>query len=151
MTSEEKDAQEFTVDLQGEYIINKVKVYWETARAKAWELQVSTDGNEWETVNVTAEAPQNEEITFPETHARYVRMHGISRNMDYGYSIYEFEIYGTAKISDSTGINTIATDRPASADNVYGIDGRVVRTGSQSLYGLRPGIYIVGGKKKIIR
>ena len=35
-----------------------------------------------------------ETITFDATKARYVRMQGVERALPYGYSIYEFEVYG---------------------------------------------------------
>ena len=49
-------------------------------------------------------------------------------------------------LSDETGISAIpATDN--NAQNVYDLNGRMVRSGSTSLNGLPRGIYIVGGRK----
>jgi len=145
--------QDFTVDLLGIYGINKVVVFWETARAKEYDLQVSEDGKTWRTVRNVKDSPINgETITFGETPARYVRMHGIRRAMEaYGYSIFEFQVYGTRKIADiekPTGIGIAGYDIPTDAD-IYSVDGMVVGKGLESLKGLRPGIYIVNGKKVV--
>lgn len=147
--------QDFTVDLQGIYEINKVVVYWENARAKEYDLQVSTDGVEWTVVrNVTNSPTGGETVTFAGIPARYVRMHGISREMEaYGYSIYEFQVYGTRKIAgigNPTGIDVIGADFSGGVD-VYSIEGQPIRKNARSLKGLRRGIYIVNGKKVEVR
>ena len=49
---------------------------------------------------------------------------------------------------DTTGISVITTDN--NAQNVYDLNGRMVRSGSTSLEGLQRGIYIVGGKKVVV-
>lgn len=148
LSPEECDAQELTVDLQGIYMINRVKVFWEAARAKEWELQVSDDGEHWTTVHRTAEAPQNEDITFDETPAQYVRIHGISRNMGYGYSVYEFEVYGTRYIAPPVGI-TLPDAAPAAATRAFTIDGR--RISLPAAAPLRQGLYIINGQKVLVK
>ena len=55
----------------------------------------------------------------------------------------------TALFSTSNGIETIATDKPEQATDVYDLNGRKVRTDSGSLDGLSKGIYIINGKKVI--
>ena len=49
---------------------------------------------------------------------------------------------------DTTGISAIPTT-DNNAQNVYDLNGRMVRSGSTSLEGLPRGIYIVGGKKVV--
>ena len=51
---------------------------------------------------------------------------------------------------DTTGISIIPTNDTKSQD-VYDLNGRKVRSGSTSLDGLPRGIYIVGGKKVVVR
>lgn len=112
-TQEVKDNQSITVDLEGTYSVNRVRMLWQDARAAEYQLQVSADGQEWQTVQTVKESPKDETVTFTETPARYVRMQGVKRNMDYGYSIYEFEVYGTKRLADASaalrdkGINTL--------------------------------------------
>lgn len=51
---------------------------------------------------------------------------------------------------DTTGISIIPTSDTKSQD-VYDLNGRKVRSGSMSLEGLPRGIYIVGGKKVVVK
>lgn len=51
---------------------------------------------------------------------------------------------------DTTGISIIPTNDTKSQD-VYDLNGRKVRSGSTSLDGLPRGIYIVGGKKVVVK
>ena len=61
-----------------------------------------------------------------------------------------FSINGV--VDNTTGINqTIVDDqRPQNAD-IYTINGQLVRAGSSSIEGLPKGIYIVNGKKLVVR
>ena len=49
-----------------------------------------------------------------------------------------------------TGIQELHTN-PASSQRIYSLDGRVVRTHTGSTDGLRPGLYIINGKKVVIK
>ena len=49
-----------------------------------------------------------------------------------------------------TGIQELHTN-PASSQHIYSLDGRVVRTHTGSTDGLRPGLYIINGKKVVIK
>ena len=67
----------------------------------------------------------------------------------------EFEMPQCNKLAikalfDTTGISIIPTSDTKSQD-VYDLNGRKVRSGSMSLDGLPRGIYIVGGKKVVVR
>jgi alpha-amylase len=56
--------------------------------------------------------------------------------------------------STMTGINTITSDKETTNNNVYTIDGRQVRSNVNSadaLQGLSKGIYIVNGKKYVVK
>ncbi|WP_448901738.1 galactose-binding domain-containing protein [Eubacterium sp.] len=86
-----------TVDLGASYKINKVVLNWEAAYGESYKIQTSTDGNNWTTVkDLTNQNGGEDTISFNETNARYVRMQGVKRALPYGYSLYEFEVYGVA-------------------------------------------------------
>ena len=88
------------VDLGVEKSINKVEITWETACASEYEIQVSTDGNNWVTVSKVTNSGAGEKVTeFAAVDARYVKMVGLSRATDYGYSIFEFEVFGAIQAS----------------------------------------------------
>jgi hypothetical protein len=89
------DNQWMYVDLQDEYLINQVKITWETAMAKNYFLEVSSDGVNWTNIStVTNNAIAVNDFTGLNAKARYVRMYGTSRVTIYGFSIYEIEVYG---------------------------------------------------------
>ncbi|RYE58195.1 MAG: hypothetical protein EOP48_04110, partial [Sphingobacteriales bacterium] len=80
--------------LGAQYNICRITIKWETASARDFTIQVSNDGLSWSvagTVTNNAVFTNTFNVT---TSGRYVRMLGTSRTTGYGYSIYEFEVYG---------------------------------------------------------
>jgi hypothetical protein len=90
-----EDDQWIDIDLEGKFLINQVILKWEAAYGKHYEFQVSEDGENWTTV-FTEKFSDGEidEILFDPVPARYVRMHGIQRGTQWGFSLWEFEVYG---------------------------------------------------------
>ncbi len=85
----------FVVDLGQTYNINQIKLNWEAAFGKKYEILVSTNGT-----NYTSVATQNdgqggmETLNFSATSARYVKFQGIERALPYGYSLWDVQIMG---------------------------------------------------------
>lgn len=96
-SSQSGDPQWITVDLGASYNVYAVKLNWEAAYAKAYKIQVSADGNNWTDVySTTRGVGGTEEMAIHSTSpARYVRMYGIQRATSHGYSLYDFEVYGS--------------------------------------------------------
>ena len=99
--SESSDPQFIVIDLGEKYNIDRVSIYWEAAFAVHYQLQLSNNGQQWDTVaTVTNGDGGNDTLTFTPQLARYVRMYGLQRTtiggVQYGYSIYEFEVYGSS-------------------------------------------------------
>lgn len=93
--SEYTDNEWVYVDLGKSENIEKVVLKWEVARAKEYELQVSNDAQIWKTIYKESNGQGGTDlIELSPVTARYVKMQGISRATDFGYSIYEFEVYG---------------------------------------------------------
>ena len=93
--SEYNDPQWIYVDLGKEEKIENVILKWETACAKKYALQVSNDAKEWKTVYDNKDGKGGtEKIDLESITARYVKLEGISRATQFGYSLFEFEIYG---------------------------------------------------------
>ena len=89
------DPQWIYIDLGKEEKIEKVILKWEAACAKRYELQVSNDAKEWKTVYTNKEGKGGtEQIELQPVAARYVKLAGISRATSFGYSLFEFEVYG---------------------------------------------------------
>lgn len=92
----------FTVDLQGEYSISSIAVYFETALPIDFILQYSEDGTTWEEIkSVTGNTEQNLRYSFEPVKAKYLRIQALkTTNKEWGFSIWEFEAYGnSAKVS----------------------------------------------------
>ncbi|UKS31184.1 discoidin domain-containing protein [Paenibacillus sp. HWE-109] len=93
------DPQWIYVDLGSVKNINQVKLTWEAAYAKTYKIQISTDSGaptNWTDVYSTSTGDGAiDNITIASQSARYVRVYGTGRGTSYGYSLFEFEVYGT--------------------------------------------------------
>lgn len=84
----------FVVDLGEVKSIDEVKIFWSDDYATEYKILVSENGaNFTEVYNETNGRGGKVELNFPEVSGRYVKLQGISRNSEKGYSFYEFEVY----------------------------------------------------------
>jgi beta-glucanase (GH16 family) len=83
------------VDLGATADVHTVVLQWEAAFAKAYEIQVSPDAATWRTIYGTATGRGLKETLTVNGTGRYVRMYGTARGTAYGYSLWEFEVFGT--------------------------------------------------------
>ncbi|OAB43893.1 chemotaxis protein [Paenibacillus antarcticus] len=84
------------VDLTVTQSVYRVKLNWEDAYAKGYKIQVSNDTTTWtDAYTTTTGNGAIDDITFttPKT-GRYVRVLGVTRGTAYGYSLFDFEVYG---------------------------------------------------------
>jgi hypothetical protein len=82
------------VDLGGEKEVGSVVLNWESAYAKAYKLQVSDDAVNWKDIyETTSGKGEVETITFAPVKTRYVKMMGLKRATQWGYSLYELAVY----------------------------------------------------------
>lgn len=95
------DNESITVNLGEPHYINQVSLDWEASYAAQYKIEVSLDGKQYTTVHTQTNGKGSlENIYFDETLVQYVRMQGIKRVSDWGYSIYEFEVYGKTMKAD---------------------------------------------------
>ncbi len=95
------DDEWLQVDLGQSAAIERVELKWETARATAYEIQVSATGTGgWTTIHTEDAAPGGEESVEVTGNGRFVRMQGLSRANGYGYSLWEMRVYGTTGAVD---------------------------------------------------
>jgi len=114
--SDWSDPQWVAIDLQANYTITQVILRWETASAKNYTIDVSQDGKNWTTVkSVTNASGGNETHNLSGVTAWYIRIYGTARNTGWGYSLWEFEVYGTP-VSDVPAGN-IALNKPVSVSS----------------------------------
>lgn len=93
------DPQSLTIDLQGTFILSGVKLNWEAAYASDYKIQVSLDNSTWIDAYSEVNGPGKiETIQFSSpVKGKYIRMLGTKRKTTYGYSLYEFEVYGSSE------------------------------------------------------
>jgi len=89
------DPQWIQIDLGGKAEISRVALTWEAAYATSFRIEVSNDAQSWTVLHQTATgAGGTQSLTVSGT-GRYVRMYGTQRATAYGYSLWEFQVYGT--------------------------------------------------------
>lgn len=92
------DEQWIYVDLGEATEFDRVVLLWEAAYGKEYTVDVSNDAESWKTVHTETDGKGGEKVIDLEMqNARYVRMKGIKRGTQYGYSLYEFEVHNTQK------------------------------------------------------
>lgn len=89
------DSAWLQVELAEPARVGKVVLDWEAACGEAYEIQVSADGTTWDTVaSVSDGACERVELRFDSGEAvSFVRMQGIARATQWGYSLWELEVY----------------------------------------------------------
>ena len=115
------DPQWLQVDLGSVATISQVVLDWEAAYATAFQIQTSTDGNTWTSIYSTSTGTGGTQTLNVTGSGRYVRMYGTARATGYGYSLWEFQVYGTNGGSGSgstCGTTNAALDQPATASSV---------------------------------
>ena len=95
-SSQFSDNEWIYVDLGSVSTISRVVLRWEAAYGRGYRLQVSDDASMWSDVYSTTTGDGGvDDITLSvPASGRYVRMLGSQRATMYGYSLWEFEVYG---------------------------------------------------------
>lgn len=102
-----------------------MKLTWETAYAKTYQIQVSDDATTWTDVFATTTGDGGtDDVSFTAASGRYVRVYGTARGTAYGYSLYEFEVYG---MSVST-LNVEVYPNPTKDNLTIGMKGTATQS-----------------------
>ena len=88
------DNEWIQVDLGSKRSFNTIQLAWESAFAKDYEIQQSDNGTSWSPISTVTNGDGNIDTLNVNGNARYVRLQGKARGTQYGYSLYEFGIYG---------------------------------------------------------
>jgi len=131
-SSQFSDPQWIQVDLGGTATINRVVLNWETAFGRGYRIEVSPNGTTWTTIYSTTTGPGGiENLTVTGT-GRYVRMFGTVRATGYGYSLWEFQVFGTVDNSATTPPMLSGPTRPPAVTGQFALtapaDGAMVTT-----------------------
>ncbi|HUO28080.1 MAG TPA: immunoglobulin domain-containing protein, partial [Bryobacteraceae bacterium] len=114
------------VDLGSIQSFNTVYIYWENAYAVNYTIQYSTDNVNWSNALVvsgnTGGDGMVDQRNFPTVQGRYIRIYCTLRGTQYGYSIWELQVYNVPQCGGSTERYTI---NPSNAnlvtDNLSGL------------------------------
>ena len=85
------------VDLGATSQIHRVKLQWEAAFGSGYQVQTSADGSTWTTAFSTSTGDGAvDDLTGLTATGRYVRVNGTKRATEWGYSLWELQVYGTS-------------------------------------------------------
>ena len=115
------------VDLGSAQSFNTVIINWENAYATQYQiLYTNADPATNPTWNVAytnnAGVGGTETLNFPTVTGRYIRLNGIQRATQYGYSVYEFQVYNVPQCCSATDRYTVnASNTGLVTDNLTGL------------------------------
>ncbi|MEW1565507.1 discoidin domain-containing protein [Streptomyces sp. NBC_01558] len=101
------DPQWIQIDLGSSAKISRVTLNWEAAYGKAFRIEVSDNAQEWTVVHQTTTGTGGTQSLAVTGTGRYVRMYGTQRSTQYGYSLWEFQVYGTDGSGGTGGTGTL--------------------------------------------
>jgi predicted GH43/DUF377 family glycosyl hydrolase len=94
--SDYSDNQWLKITLDTIHSVGKVIIYWEAASAKTYKILASVDNVSWDTLYSESSGDgETDIIVFEPTPAKYIQLNAIEGNTQWGFSIWEFEIYST--------------------------------------------------------
>jgi beta-glucanase (GH16 family) len=100
------DPQWVRVDLGSTQNIGRVVLRWEASYGKAYQIQVSNNDSTWTTISTVSNGDGGIDDLTVSGSGRYVRMYGTQRTTigaaQYGYSLWEFEVYGAGSTATPT-------------------------------------------------
>ncbi len=110
------DPQWLQVDLGATATISQVVLNWERAYATAFQIQTSNDAATWTTIYSTTTAKGGVQTLAVSGSGRYVRVYGTARATGYGYSLWEFQVYGSGPVT-ATPLSQGKTATASSTEN----------------------------------
>jgi PKD repeat protein len=150
--SDATDNEWIYIDLGSAQSFNRIILQWETAYGSEYAIQVSNDAQNWSDIFTQSSGDGGVDTIDADASARYVRMLGVARGTEWGYSLYEFGVYSlpqaTAIASPIRMHSGRETDHTVGS-RIYDIRGRLISAGSQpgnsspSVHG----VYIVRGSE----
>jgi len=116
------DPQWLQVDLGSGTTVCQVVLQWETAYARAFQIQVSDDATAWTTIYSTTTGTGGMQTLDVSGTGRYLRMYGTARATGWGYSLWELVVHsGTGTPlpgGGSLGPNVIVFDPSMSSASI---------------------------------
>jgi hypothetical protein len=92
------EPQTITVDLGQVHDIARIVLAWETAYGSAYRLQASDDGETWTPLIDQQNGDGGRDDYTVSATGRYVRMVGLERATEWGFSLWEFWVFDRADV-----------------------------------------------------
>ena len=109
------DPQWITVDLGQSYDLTRVRLNWEAAFGRAYRIETSPDNATWTTRYSTTTGDGGVDDVTLTGSGRYVRVYGTQRATQWGYSLWDLNVYGTPA---TTGTTLLSRSRPVTVSSV---------------------------------
>src|SRR6202011_4616258 len=88
------------------------------AYATTFQIQVSNDNSTWTSIySTTTGTGGSQSLTVSGT-GRYIRMYGTARATQYGYSLWEFQVYGTPSAGTTCSTTDAALNKTTTASSL---------------------------------
>ncbi|MFC8981164.1 discoidin domain-containing protein [Streptomyces sp. NPDC057411] len=94
-SSQWQDPQWIQVDLGRTASLSRAVLTWEAAYGKSYQIQASDNGTDWRTLTTVGNGDGGTDDITLSGSGRYVRMNGLTRGTGYGFSLWEFQVYGS--------------------------------------------------------
>ncbi|MBC3916935.1 discoidin domain-containing protein [Undibacterium sp. CY18W] len=108
------DDQYLTLDFGKTETITRVRIQWENAHALQYLLQVSDNNADWTTIKTVDNSQGGiEDLTDLNGKGRYLRMKGIKRSTQYGYSIFEIQAFSGTPVVSQPGTDPTQPTQPS--------------------------------------
>ncbi|MGW5655223.1 discoidin domain-containing protein [Streptomyces humi] len=89
------DDQWLQVNLGATANVTQVVLNWEAAYGKDYKVQISPDGTNWTDLKTVTGGDGGTDTLDVSGQGQYVRVQGVHRATQWGYSLWEFQVYGT--------------------------------------------------------
>jgi hypothetical protein len=117
------DDQWWQVDLGASYDVSRIHIDWENAAARTYEVVLSDDPNgATAPLRSVTKADAGPDDLAVSGSGRYLRVHGLTRRTQYGYSILEVGVYGTPSVTAGAATQVLVSPQSSSV-----LPGRTVQ------------------------
>ncbi len=96
------DPQSIVVDLGSMYTLAEILLYWETAYAKAYTVQLSNDNVVFKTIFAENAGNGGIDTIVTTEQGRYIKIYGTQRATQWGYSLFEIVVHS----KETTDVNS---------------------------------------------
>ncbi len=150
-SSEFSDSQWLTIDLEARREITGLTMFWEAAYAKAYDILLSDDNQNWEKVYSTADGEGfADDVYFGKHTCRFIKILFNKRATQWGYSLWEVKIKGP-----EASIKILTPQKTGSPNKLFDGDRRTLldfteNSGTAPWIEFHPQVDISFGALKII-